>query len=45
MLVKKKYLINLYLELFSFFILGMFAIRNPLLISDGYNYVTHTTLD
>ena len=45
MLLKKKYLINLYLALFSFFILGMFAIRNSLLISDGDNYVMHATLD
>lgn len=45
MLVKKKYLINFYLALFSFFILGMLAIRNPFLISDGDNYVMHATLD
>ncbi|MCL6239221.1 hypothetical protein M5F66_12945 [Acinetobacter sp. ANC 5033] len=45
MLVQKKYLINFYLALFSFFILGLFAVRNPFLISDGDNYVMHATLD
>lgn len=45
MLVKKRFLVQLYLVLFSFFILGIFAIRNPLLVSDGDNYLMHATLD
>jgi len=45
MLVKKKFLISLYLALFSFLVLSIFAIRNPYLISDGDNYVMHATMD
>lgn len=45
MLVKRKYFVNLYSLLFGFFILGIFSIRNPLLISDGENYLMHASLD
>lgn len=45
MLIKKKFLISLYLALFSFFSLAIFAIRNPYLISDGENYVMHASMD
>lgn len=45
MLVKKKFLISLYLAVFSFFILAIFSIRNPYLISDGDNYVMHANMD